>query len=227
MKELKTGCSLDTCLLCRMCIKEWLPAIPSHRKNYQYARGEVIFNEGDEMKGINFIYDGLVKVHKKWGSDKELIVRFAKTGQIIGHRGFGSDVIYPVSATALERTTVCFIETDFFLSSLKVNNELLFELMMFFAAELKDSERNMRNLAHMPVKGRIAQAILILRDKFGTGTDNAIDLVISRQDLASFVGTSYETLFRMMNEMTADGSLTSRDKKIVILDESKLRSYLQ
>jgi CRP/FNR family transcriptional regulator len=65
--------------------------------------------------------------------------------------------VYPVSGTALEPTDVCFVDLDFFNSTLKVNQELLFALMMFFAAELKESEKRMRNLAHMPVKGRDCQ----------------------------------------------------------------------
>ncbi len=213
--------------MCRLCVKEWLPAIAAHRKNFQFNKGEIIFKEGDELRGIYFIYHGLVKVHKQWGKDKELIVRFAKDGQIIGHRGLGGDVYFPVSATTLERTTACFIEKDFFESALKVNPGFLYELMMFFAAELKESEKNMRNLAHMPVKGRIAQAILILKEKFGIDDNNAIDIILSRQDLSSFVGTSYETLFRMMNEMIEEGSIANADKKIVIINEAKLKLHLQ
>jgi CRP/FNR family transcriptional regulator len=87
---------------------------------------------------------GTVKVHKHWGEDKELILRFAKKGAIIGHRGLGQDLLYPVSGTAIEPTTVCFVELPFFQASLKVNHDFLYELMQFFAAELKESERNMR-----------------------------------------------------------------------------------
>src|SRR5207342_2669414 len=108
-----------------------------------------------------------VKVHKRWENEKELIVRFAKKGDIVGHRGLGMDLIFPVSATALEPVTVCFVDIDFFFSSLKVNQGLLFDLMMFYAAELKNSEQNMRDLAHMPVKGRVVKALLSLQEKFG------------------------------------------------------------
>lgn len=201
-------------------MKDWIPAVQSHRKNFQLNKGEVLFNEGDEMRGIYFIYKGTMKVHKRWGDDKELIVRFAKDGQIVGHRGLGKNNFYPVSATALERTTVCYLDNDFFYSSLKVNHEFLFELMMFFAAELKESEKNMRNLAHMTVKDRIAQALITLREKFGVDENNFIDISLTRQDLASFVGTSYETLFRMMNEMMEEGIIRIEDKKVEIIQSN-------
>lgn len=220
MKELKQVCDTSTCMMCRLCMKDWIPAVQSHRKNFQLNKGDVLFNEGDEMRGIYFIYKGTMKVHKRWGDDKELIVRFAKDGQIVGHRGLGKNNFYPVSATALERTTVCYLDNDFFYSSLKVNHEFLFELMMFFAAELKESEKNMRNLAHMTVKDRIAQALIILREKFGVDENNFIDISLTRQDLASFVGTSYETLFRMMNEMVEEGIIRMEDKKVEIIQSN-------
>lgn len=116
-------------------------------------------------------------------------------------------------------TTVCYVELDFFEASLKTNHDFLYELMQFFAAELKESERNMRNLAHMPVKGRLAQALLTLEEKFGTNEDGYININISRQDLASFVGATYETTFRVLNEMLEEKSISIDNKMISILNK--------
>jgi CRP-like cAMP-binding protein len=226
MKKFKTGCSLDTCQLCRLCQKEWKPAILANRTNYKVEKGEMIFREGDEVKGIYFVYEGTVKVHKHWGEEKELILRFAKKGDIIGHRGLGKDLLYPVSGTAIEPTIVCFLDLDFFQASLKVNHDFLYELMQFFACELKDSEHNMRNLAHMPVKGRIAQALLTLEAKFGKTTDGFLNITLSRQDLASFAGTTYETAFRMLNELLDDGAIRVEGKRIAVQNKAVLENYL-
>lgn len=226
MKKAKPSCDVQTCLLCRLCQKEWLPAVSTHRTNYKAAKGEVIFREGDEVKGIYFVYEGTVKVHKRWGDEKELILRFAKKGAIIGHRGLGKDLVYPVTGTAIEPTTVCFVPLDFFEATLKVNQGFLYELMHFFATELKESERNMRNLAHMPVKGRIAQALLTLEEKFGTTEDGSINIILSRQDLASFAGTTYETAFRMLNELLEEGAIIATGKRLSISNKALLTSHL-
>ena len=177
------------------------------------------------MTGMFFVNHGLVKVHKKWNDDKELILRIARSGDIVGHRGLGTDTIYPVSGTALAPTDVCYIDLDFFDSTLKVNPGYLYHLMMFFAAELKESEKRMRNLAHMPVKGRIANALLYLQQKFGVTLEGSIDIILSRQDLASYAGTTYETLFRVMNELAEENSLKMIGKNIFILNEEALINY--
>jgi len=225
MKENKKKCDLRSCLMCRQCLTQWIPALDVHRQCYHFNKGELLFKEGDDLKGMYFIDKGLVKVHKKWGLDKELILRIARNGDIVGHRGLGGDLIYPVSGTALEPTDVCFVDLEFFNSTLKVNQELLFALMMFFAAELKESEKRMRNLAHMPVKGRIANALLFLKNKFGVTSDGAINLLLSRQDLASYTGTTYETLFRIMNELAEENAISMTGKSIVILSEDILLGH--
>jgi len=221
MKKTKKTCDLASCLFCKLCLKEWLPAVDINRKTLQVNKGETFIHEGEEVTGIYFVYEGAVKVHKKWG-EKELIVRFAKKGDIVGHRGLGNDNYYPVSATAIEPSVVCFIDIDFFMSSLKVNQDFLFQLMMFFAEELKVSERKMRNLAHMPVKGRVALALLTLREKFGVQPEGFIDLTLTKQDLASYTGATYETVFRVLNELTGDNMLKMSGKNIGILNEKKL-----
>lgn len=210
-------------MLCRLCLGEWRQAIESHRKNYMVKKGELIFKEGEKVEGIFFVYEGTIKVHKQWGKDKELIVRFAKKGAIVGHRGFGQEIYYPVSGTAIEPATVCFISMDFFQTSLKVNHDFLYELMRFYATELQESEKNMRNLAHMTVRGRIANSLLTLQSKFGINEDYSIGLNLSRQDLASFAGTTYETVFRILNEFVEFGYVKIDGKHVIITDVEALK----
>ena len=221
MKKNKKNCDLKSCSFCKQCLREWLPAIDANRQTLLVKKGETFISEGEKVTGVYFVYEGAVKVHKKWG-EKELIVRFAKKGDIVGHRGLGNDIYYPVSATAIEPSLVCFIDIDFFITSLKVNQEFLFQLMMFFAEELKVSERKMRNLAHMPVKGRVAQALLTLREKFGLKQDGFIDLTLSKQDLASYTGATYETVFRVLNELAEEGLVKLSGKNIAIINSEKL-----
>jgi CRP/FNR family transcriptional regulator len=225
MKPNKKGCDLKGCVLCRQSLKEWLPAIAANRKSLHFKKTELLFTEGTAMAGMYFVTRGLVKVHKRWGDEKELILRIARDGDIVGHRGLGSDVIYPVSATALEPTDVCYIDLDFFTTTLKVNQDLLYNLMMFFAAELKESEKRMRNLAHMPVKGRIANALIYLEQKFGCNDNGDINITMNRQDLASYTGTTYETLFRVMNELEDENAIKLNGKAVSIINRERLAAH--
>ena len=219
------NCDLETCFLCQRCLPEWKLAIQSHRKNLQFRKGEAIFEEGQPVSGIYFVTEGTVKVHKQWGTEKEIILRFARRGDILGHRGLGQETTYPISATALEPVSACFVDLAFFEASLKVNHDFMYGLLLFFASELQESERKMRNLAHMQVKGRVANALLALQEKFGRKPDGHIDITLSRQDLASLVGATYETVFRIINELAQDDLIRTDGKLISIIDPARLNTY--
>jgi len=219
------NCDLKSCFLCRRCLPEWLPAVQSHRKDLSFKKGELIFREGDQVHGIYFVTGGTVKVHKKWGTEKELILRFAQKGDIVGHRGLGQESIYPITATAMEPVNACFIDLAFFQASLKVNQDFMYGLLLFFADELQESERKMRNLAHMQVKGRVAQALLTLQEKFGRTPEGFIQLTLSRQDLASLVGATYETVFRIINELAQEELIRVEGKHIAVNGSAKLNDY--
>ena len=225
MTKKTNTCDLKSCFLCARCLPDWIPAVAAHRKILHFRKGEVIFEEGEIVKGIYFVYCGTVKVHKKWGTEKELIIRFAREGGIFGHRGLGMDHHYPISATAIVPVTVCYIDLEFFQTSLKVNQGFLYGLLLFFADELQESERKMRNLAHMPVKGRVAQALLHLQDQFGVTPEGHIGLTLSRQDLASLVGATYETVFRIINELSRENLIGLDGKDILITDAQRLLDY--
>lgn len=221
MKINRSVCNTDSCFMCKHCIKEWKPAIALGKENYKLRKGETIFKEGDLVTGVYFVYSGNVKVTKRWDEDKELIVRFASDGAILGHRGLGNNLIYPVSAT-LEPTVICFIKNELFEATLRTNNEFTYQLMHFMVNELCESERKMRNLAHMPVKGRVAEALLLLKEQFGVTEKGCININLSRQDLASFAGTTYETLFRATNELVKEKLIAVGGKNIIIINEKTL-----
>jgi CRP-like cAMP-binding protein len=219
--------NLESSFLCKYCLQEWIPAILANKKNFKIKKGETIFKEGDPVTGIFFINTGNVMVHKRWDADKELIVRFAKDGAILGHRGLGETAVYPVSATALQAGVVEYIDMDFFETTLKVNSGFTYKLMQYFADELRESERKMRNLAHMSVKGRVAEALIILKNQFGLTDGGFINIELSRQDLASFAGATYETVFRVINELVHEKLLILSGKSISIANQEKLLKLTQ
>lgn len=219
------SCNLADCFLCRFCIPEWKEAVAVKKTTLSIRKGRQLFGEGEPVKGIFFIYSGSVKIHKQWVDGKELVLRFAKKGDIAGHRGLGGGDQYPVSATALEDTRVCFIASDFLEATLKTNHDLTYRLMQFYAAELQKAEQRMRDLAHMEVKGRIAVALLEIAVFFGLDKNKFISVPVTRQDIASYAGTTYETVFKFFTELVNAKIISTSGKSIRIHEPELLRAY--
>ncbi|MDP4131900.1 MAG: Crp/Fnr family transcriptional regulator [Bacteroidota bacterium] len=225
MKKEKDRYDRQPAFLYERCMPAWWPALDTQKKITTIRKGDAIFSEGDEVKGVYFMIGGVVKVHKHWGEDKELILRFARQRDILGHRGLSThSAAYPVSATALSTTRVCFLDLAFFHSTLHVNPGFLFDFMMFFADELQLSEQRMRDLAHMTVRNRLAKTLLYLADHFGIDEEGYVGFPMSRQDIASFTGAAYETVYKILAEFCASGIIRTDGKKIAILDAGRLIS---
>ncbi|MBO9620373.1 MAG: Crp/Fnr family transcriptional regulator [Niabella sp.] len=201
---------------------EWLPVINENKEELAVKKGQPVFREADPVQGVFFIVAGKVKIHQRWGAGKELILRFANDGDMIGYRGLGKERIYPITATALEDTRLLYTPLSFFEATLRVNPALTYALMDFYANELEETEKRMRNMAHMEVRGRIAEALLLLKDKFGVTDQSFIDVKLTKQDIASYVGTTYETISRVTGDFEKEGLIRSNGKNIGILKEKKL-----
>ncbi|HEV9035764.1 MAG TPA: Crp/Fnr family transcriptional regulator [Puia sp.] len=215
-------CKLDHCFLCRHCMPEWKDVTALHRKTLNFRKGKSLFGQGEPVKGIFFIYSGAVKIHAPWGDGREMIIRWAKAGDIAGLRGLGGNAVFPISATALEDTTACFIPNEFLELSLKANPSLTYTLMHFYATELQAAEKRMRDLTHMEVKGRIAGALLDIAAIFGTNPEGFLGVTLTRQDIAAYAGTTYETAFKFFTELTAAEVISTSGKDIRINQPERL-----
>lgn len=225
MKKHKGDFDATNSFLYQKCLKEWWPALDANREIIHYKKGEILFKEGEKVQGVFFMLEGVVKVHKHWGQDKELIIRFAHNYDIVGHRGLSTNnLFYPVTATALTNCAICFLDLDFFMATIKVNTQFMYDFMMFMADELQLSEQRMSDLAHMPVKGRAAKALLELQQKFGINAEGYIAFTISRQDISAFIGTTYESVYKLMAEFTESGLIKTNSKDIAIIDTKGLKA---
>ncbi len=216
-------CNLTSCFLCTHCIPDWKDVVAVKKKTVHFKKGELIFKEGDKVKGIFFLYSGAVKVHKHWGNQKELIIRFTKEGDILGHRGLAAGELYPVSATALTESKACFITNRFLETTLRADHAFTYRLMQLYLSELQKAELRMRNLALMEAKGRIAETLLELQKIFGINKEKFITVAVTRQDIASFSGTIYETVFKFLKTLIASKIISVSGKSIKINNENKLR----
>lgn len=215
-------------LIKEFCSKEWFPLVEHYKKNLFFEKGEYIFKEGEVVKGIKFIDKGRIKVVSKYDKSNEKIVRLAGNETFLGHRGFGSDKTYPVSAIALTETSITFLPDDIFYTLLKTNHQLSFYLLNFFADELRNSELEAKNYVRYTAKQRIVAAILNSVNAFGYDINekNKLAYTLSRQDFANLASTTYETVIRCFSELDKQKIIRLEGKEIRILNRAKLSRLL-
>ena len=206
----------------KYCTNEWKEFIDFHKKVYTYKKGEFIFEAHEQTKGLYIIDKGSVKITYKQYDGSDRLIRLATNGDVLGHRGFGGNWTYPISALALEATEVSFIPVNVFETVAKVNPEFTYHLMMFFAEELRKSEAKIK---HYPVRILIAKAIYDNYKTFGfeEGSETKLSYTLSRKDIASKAGTTYETVIRTISDLNNEGILKIDGKSLHILQIDKLK----
>lgn len=214
-------CNVTNCFL-KECSNKWKEFADSSKTTTIYKKGMPIIIQDHPIFGIYFISAGKVKVTKSWGGEKEQIVRFAKCGDILGYRGFGSARLkhYPISAFALEETQICFLENETAYQLLKKSVKLSNRFTQFYAEELYKMEIRMNIISQKPVRERVAIALIELRNAFGNETSSCtvINVTISRQELADFVGSTRENISNFISEFRQNKLISTDHSKIEILD---------
>lgn len=188
-----------------------------------YKRGQNIFYEGTRPSGLYCINFGKVKIYKIDQSGKEQIVRLAKAGDVLGYRSLISGELYSSFAAPLEDSLICFIPRSVFFSLLQTNANLSMKIMKILSQDLKSAENRIANMAQKPVRERLAEALLILREFYGLEDDEAtLGVALTREDLANVVGTATETVIRLLSEFREDKIIALKGRKIKILDHISL-----
>jgi len=190
-------------------------------------KGEPIFVEGENLKGVFCVRDGVGKMTKLSPNGKDQIVKLARKGELLGQRSLISDEPANLSAIAVEDMEVCFIPKSEIIGFFNKNNSFSMNVMKSICGDLKEADDTLVNLAQKSVKERLAQTLLYLEETFGILDDKSLRLQLSRDDIASIIGTATESCIRLLSEFKKLGLIDLQGKKITILHHEKLRRMVE
>lgn len=205
------------------CQLDELDFISTNKVTQGYQKGQQIFQEGSPAIGLHCVGQGKIKITKTTGDGKEQITRLAKAGDMLGFQSVVADTKYTTSAVALDECVVCFIPRSDFFRVWQSNTQFSTSLMQMMAKTLSTAEMQMLHLAYKPVRERLAEALLLLVHTFGEKDDTApFSMSISREDLASLVGTAKESAIRLLSDFKDAGIIATRGSQLTILDMKAL-----
>lgn len=187
-----------------------------------FKKGQILFQEGNRLSGIFCIFKGKLKMYKTGPEGKEQIIRFAKSGDIIGYRAALSDEPLSVSAAALEEASACFIPKRVLFDTLASNQKFSFKMMEMACHEIGEANKIITNLAQKSVRERLAEVLLILSNTFGEDEEGNLDVKLTREEISSVVGTATESVIRLLSEFKKDNLISLNGKKISILEPRRL-----
>lgn len=220
-----TDCVNHNCLIKRNLNTDPIQDFTSEKKLIPCKKGQQFIMEGAPVNGLFFILHGSVKVFRTGINGREQIVRFAQDGEIIGHRGFGTEEYYPICALALEDTLLCYFSKDQLQGILRTNAGLTYDLMLFYADELNRSEAKVKSISQMTVRERVIDTLLYVHRKFGHH-HGFLKLPLSRKEYADYAGTTEEQVIRVFSALKKEKLVSAKGRKIGITHIALLQKEL-
>jgi len=207
--------------------KDELIKISECKTSKTIKKGETIFGEGENVNGIFCVKDGICKLTKLSPNGKDQIVKLVAKGELLGQRSMISDEPANLSAIALEDMQVCFIPKAEILGFFDKNNQFSMSVMKTICGDLRLADDHMVNMAQKSVKERLAETLVYLHETFGENTDKTLKVQLSRDELASMIGTATESCIRLLSDFNKLGMIELVGKKIVLKDISKLKKLAE
>lgn len=187
----------------------------------KFKEGDIIFKQGAFSSNIIYLKTGLVKIHIA-GSSKNTITKIAKAPSYLGIPTTFNEKINHYSATALEPTSVCFIDIETFKDFIYKNGKFAYEIIVELCSSELTSFTKCVNRTQKNIHGRLASALLAFSEDIYENEEFILPL--SRVELGNFVDTSRESVCRTLTEFTNDKLIDLNGKKIKILNRPSLEA---
>lgn len=188
-----------------------------------YKKGQVIFEEGETLNGVYCVKDGVCKLTKLSENGKDQVVKLVVKGGLLGKRSLVSEQKTNLSAVALNDMEMCFIPKSEIMADLEKNPKFTMDVLKNMAEDLKVSDESLVNMAQKSVKTRMAEILVYVEDSFGTDKMGYLNIILSREDYASIVGTATESAIRILSQFKKEGLISTSGKRIKIENSNDLK----
>lgn len=202
--------------------EEELDNLPLYNAPDHYKKGAIIYEEGGRINGFYVVCKGIIKIYKTGFDGKDQIIRFAKPGDIMGFRSTISGELACTTTKTIEEAEITYIPGEMVKSLVKSNGDFAMDLLQIACRELGEANDYITDIAQKTVRERLAEVLIHLKWTFDMDRENYLQIALTREELASIVGTATESVIRLLSEFKQDKLIELHGRKIKILDEAKL-----
>src|SRR5690625_2229350 len=190
-----------------------------------FNKGEIIYSAGDLLEYLYIVHIGRVKIYQIFESGKEQLLRILETGEFMGELALFTEKVLDSYAEAIERTEICAIHKNDFQKMMKNHPTIPMKILSEFSNRLEETENLVGQLSAKDVETRTAHYLVELSEN---QKSSHIKLPMSKGDLASYLGTTQETISRRLSNFQMNGWIDQKGhRNIKIIDKQALESVPQ
>lgn len=193
-----------------------------------YAKGELVFNEGDPCSGLFIIETGHLRIFKSSPSGREQVLTVEGPGSSVAELPVFDGGTYPASTAASDDARVYFISKQDFHSLCLVHPQVPLKVLKVVGARLRKLVGIIEELSFTTVRSRLI-SVLVHLAQAGKKTPDGIEIQLppSNQELASQIGTVRELVSRNLSRLQAEDLIRMEEKTVIIPDLRRLAAQLE
>jgi CRP-like cAMP-binding protein len=190
-----------------------------------FNKRDIIYSEGEHPKYLFYVESGRVRTYKSNEEMKEMATAVYGPGDFFGYSELLSQANYTETAMALDGAKIALVPKQDFEDLIFQNKDVSINFIKLLAGNVVERETKLVDLAYNTVRKRVATALAELYDKFQVRNEDFVEIRITRDELASMVGTATESVIRILSEFKSDGYIKAKGSLITVMDIDGLRNY--
>ncbi|KAA9012555.1 Crp/Fnr family transcriptional regulator [Niallia endozanthoxylica] len=194
---------------------EQMNEVMTTARSSSYKRGEMIYKAGEQSDSLYIVSKGKIKIYRLSESGKEQLVRILNPGDFTGELALFNEGVHESYAEAIIDTQVCMIRRSDLQEFLLKYPSISLKILSEFSSRLEQSEKQTTRFATEKVETRIALFLAECLERDST----ELTLPMSKKDLASYLGTTPETISRKLGDLEVAGYIKQKGQRnIEIMD---------
>ncbi|MDE6160568.1 MAG: Crp/Fnr family transcriptional regulator [Muribaculaceae bacterium] len=191
---------------------------------HTFKKNQLIYAEGDEPEFLWVLLKGKVKKTKEGVGGRVQILRLIRPVQYFGYRAYFAQESYVSSASAFEPSMLGAVPLSLVRDMISNNNNLAWFFIQELSKNLGGSDTRIVNLTQKHIRGRLAEALIVLLDNYGYEDDGAtLKIYMAREDLANLSNMTTSNAIRTLSTFVAERLVVVDGRRIKIINESQLR----
>ncbi len=204
-----------------------IPGIDRVSRSRIYAKGAVVFHEGNVARGVYLLSSGQAKVSISSADGKKIIIRVATSGDVLGLYAGLTGRPFEATAEMLEGGRIDFISREDLLSLIGRHSAPGFDLVEVFSRQFSEFVDHTRMLLlSESALQKLAGLIIRWGRDFGERTSDGIRvrLMLTQEEIAQIIGASRETVTRLFSTLKRDQIIRVKRDSMWIRDSDALAS---
>jgi CRP-like cAMP-binding protein len=190
----------------------------------QLTRDEVLYSEGDTPTHLYYLQQGKITMHRIGVAGQRQIVRMVEPGAIFGYAAAIEGCDYRSTAVAGNDTEIVEIPINLMFHFIWENGNFAMLFLKELSSLLGLSVERTMNLTQKHIRGRLAEALLLMKEKYGVEEDGqTLAVYLSREDLAQISNMTTSNAIRTLSAFAKEGLIIIDGRKIKFVDTDELQ----